>query len=136
MSEIKEKNEMGHFYDRSILKDGVEFIGLINERGRMEDAIFKNEINLTKERKEMFSMQFRLQSSMQSDFDSEFGSVSYTVTVREKSKFVSILAFPNIVLALMKKNIDHTTVVDKIKTKIRNFENVNKKLSLQKSDQV
>ncbi len=136
MLEVTEKNEMGLFYDKSILEDGVEFIGLINKQGNMENTLFKNEINLTKERKEMFSMELRLQSSMQSDFDSEFGPVSYTVTEREKSKFVSILTFPYIVLAIMKKNIDHIAVINKIKTAIRNFENVNKELSVQKSDQV
>jgi len=127
MLEVTKKNEDGLFYDKSILEDGVEFIGLINKQGRMENTLFKNEINLTKERKEMFSMELMLQSSMQSDFDSEFGSVSYTVTEREKSKFVSILTFPYIILAIMKKNIDHIAVINKIKTKIRNFENLNKK---------
>jgi hypothetical protein len=136
MSEVIAKNEMGLFYDKSILEDGVEFIGLINKQGKMENTLFKNEINLTKERKEMFSMELRLQISMQSDFDSEFGTVSYTVTEREKSKFVSILALPYIVLAVMKKNIDHIAVINKIKTKIRHFENINKELSVQKSDQV
>jgi hypothetical protein len=64
---------------------------------------------------------------MQSDFDSEFGPVSYTVTEREKSKFVSILTFPYIILAIMKKSKDHIAVINKIKTAIRNFETVNKK---------
>jgi hypothetical protein len=136
MIEVLAKNEFGLFYDKSILEEGVEFIGLINKQGRMENSLFKNEIKLTKEREEMFSMELRLQSSMQSDFDSEFGSVSYTVTERKKLKFVSILTFPYIVLAIMKKNIDHIAVINKIKKKIRNFENVNKKLSVQKSDQV
>ena len=129
MSEVIAKNESDLFYDKSILEDGVEFIGLINKQGKMENILFKNEINLTKERKEMFSMELRLQSSMQSDFDSEFGTVSYTIIEREKSKFVSILALPYIVLAIMKKNIDHIAVINKIKTKIQNFENVNKELS-------
>jgi len=136
MLEVTKKNEDGLFYNKSILEDGVEFIGLINKQGKMENTIFKNEINLTEERKEMFSMELMLQSSMQSDFDSEFGSVSYTVTERKKLKFVSILTFPYIVLAIMKKNIDHIAVINKIKKKIRNFENVNKELSVQKSDQV
>jgi hypothetical protein len=128
MLEAIAKNESGLFYDKSILEDGVEFIGLINKQGKMENVLFKNEINLTKERKEMFSMELRLQSSMQSDFDPEFGPVSYTITEREKSKFVSILALPYIVLAIMKKNIDHVAVINKIKKKIRKFENVKKEL--------
>jgi hypothetical protein len=131
MLEDSTKSETGLFYDKSILEDGVEFIGLINKQGKMENTLFKSEINLTRERKEMFSMELRLQSSMQSDFDSEFGPVSYTVTEREKSKFVSILAFPYVVLAIMKKNIDHIVVINKIKTKIRHFQNSSRELSMQ-----
>ena len=102
----------------------------------MEGAIFNNDINLTGERKEMYMMELRLQSSMQSDFDPELGPVSYNVTEREKSKFVSIINFPYIVLAIMKKSKDHIAVIDKIKTAIRNFQNFNKESSVQKSDQV
>ena len=128
MLEVIAKNESGFFYDKSLLEEGVDFIGLINKQGKMETTLFENKINLTKERKEMFSMQLRLQSSMQSDFDSEFGPVSYTITEREKSKFVSILNFPYIVLAIMKKNIDHIAVINKINVAIQNFENINKEL--------
>ncbi|TLX68175.1 MAG: hypothetical protein E6L02_01310 [Thaumarchaeota archaeon] len=134
MLEVTKKNEDGLFYNKSILEDGVEFIGLINKQGKMENTIFKNEINLTEERKEMFSMELMLQSSMQSDFDSEFGPVSYTITEREKSKFVSILTFPYLILAIMKKNKDHIAVINKIKTAIRNFDIVNKKSSVKESD--
>ena len=128
MLEVIAKNESGFFYDKSLLEEGVDFIGLINKQGKMETTLFENKINLTKERKEMFSMQLRLQSSMQSDFDSEFGPVSYTITEREKSKFVSILNFPYIVLAIMKKNMDHVAVIDKINAAIRNFESTSKEL--------
>ena len=128
MLEVTAKNESNLFYDKSILEDGVEFIGLINKQGKMENTLFKNEINLTKERKEMFSMERRLQSSMQSDFDSEFGPVSYTIEVREKLKFISIPIFSHIVLAIMEKNIDHVAVINKIKAGIKNFMNVNKEL--------
>jgi hypothetical protein len=84
----------------------------------------------------MFLMGLALQSSMQSDFDSEFGPVSYTITEREKSKFISIPSFPNIIFSYNEKNIDHTEVIKKIKTTIRNFKNVNKELSIGESDQV
>lgn len=89
----------------------------------MENAIFNNDISLTGERKEMYMMELRLQSSMQSDFDTELGPVSYNVTERKESKFVSIVNFPYIVLAIMKKSKDHIVVIDKIKTAIRNFHN-------------
>jgi hypothetical protein len=121
--EVLAKKDAGHFYDKSILNDGVEFIGLINKHGKMEDVLSKNEINLSQERIAMFSMELRLQSSMQSDFDPEFGPVSYTLTEREELKFVSILVFPYIILAIMKKGIDHTSMIDKIKNNIANFKN-------------
>ncbi len=136
MLEVITKNEVGLFYDKSILEEGVEFIGLINKQGKMESTLGKEDINLTEERKEMYLMGLALQSSMQSDFDSEFGSVSYTVTEREKSKFISIPSFPHTILAIMKKSKDHIEVIKKIKTAIRNFKNVDKELSVQESDQV
>ena len=100
----------------------------------MEGAIFNNDINLTGERKEMYMMELRLQSSMQSDFDPELGPVSYNVTERGKSKFVSIINFPYIVLAIMKKSKDHIAVIGKIKTAIRNFQNFNKESNVQKNE--
>lgn len=122
--------------DKSVLEDGMEFIGLINKQGKLESALFNNDINMTRERKEMYMMGLRLQSSMQSDYDSDFGPVSYTVTEREKSKFVSIINFPYVILAIMKKSKDHLVVINKIKTAIRKFHNVKEELPLRKSDQV
>jgi hypothetical protein len=129
------KNEIDFFHDKSILGEGVEFIGLINKEGRMESVLCKNEINLTEERKEMFLMQFRLQSSMQRDYDDEFGPVSHTITERENSIFVSIPIVSHTVLAIMKKNIDTAVAITKIKIAIRSFENRNKELFVQKSGQ-
>ena len=136
MLEISTKNEAGFLYDKSLLEQGVEFIGLINKQGRMESTLFKNEMNLTKEKKEMFLMGLRLQNTMQSDYDDEFGPVSYTITERENSKFVSIPSFPHIILAIMKKNKGHIAVINKIKIAIRDFEKVRKELPAQESDQV
>ena len=126
MLEVNKKIEPGFFCDKSILEHGIEFIGLINKQGRMEGAVFNNDINLTGERKDMYMMELRLQSSMQSDFDPELGSVSYNVTERGKSKFVSLVNYPYIVLAIMKKSKDHIAVISKIKTAIRNFQNFNR----------
>src|SRR2546422_8221066 len=134
MLEVTKKIGDDFFCDKSILEHGIEFIGLINKQGRMEGAIFNNDINLTGERKEMYMMELRLQSSMQSDFDSELGPVSYNVTEREKSKFVSIINFPYIVLAIKKKSKDHIAVIGKIKTAIGNFQNFNKESNAQKSE--
>src|SRR2546428_13998776 len=101
MLEVNKKIEPGFFCDKSILGHGIEFIGLINKQGRMEGAIFNNDINLTGVRKEMYMMQLRLQSSMQSYFDPELGAVSYNATEREKSKVASIINCAYIVLAIM-----------------------------------
>ena len=136
MLEISTKNDAGFLYDKSLLEQGVEFIGLINKQGRMESTLFKNEMNLTKEKKDMFLMGLRLQNTMQSDYDDEFGPVSYTITERENSKFVSIPSFPHIILAIMKKNKGHIAVINKIKIAIRDFEKVRKELPAQESDQV
>ncbi len=128
MLEVTEKIEPAFFCDKSILEDGIEFIGLVNKQGRMENTIFHNDIPLTGERKAMYMMGLRLQISMQSDFDSELGPVSYNVTEREESKFVSIIHFPYIILAIMEKSKDHIAVINKIKTAIRNFGKVSKEL--------
>ena len=133
MLEYITKNEIDFFHDKSMLENGVEFIGLINKEGRMESSLCRNEINLTEEKKEMFLMQFRLQSSMQRDYDDEFGPVSHTITERENLKFVSIPLVFHTVFAIMKKNIDPAVVIDKIKIAIRNFENLNKELSVRRS---
>lgn len=134
MLEVITKNEIDFFHDKSMLVKGVEFIGLINKQGRMESTLCKNEINLTKEKKEMFLMGLRLQSAMQSDYDSEFGPVNYTITERDNSKFISIPSFPHIILAIMKKNKDHIAVIKKIKTALSNCKNANKELPVQESD--
>src|SRR2546428_267724 len=56
MLEVTKKIGDDFFCDKSILEHGIEFIGLINKQGRMEGAIFNNDINLTGERKEMYMM--------------------------------------------------------------------------------
>ena len=136
MLEVTEQIRAGFFSDKLVLEQGIEFIGLINKQGKLESALFNNDINMTREKKEMYMMGIRLQSSMQSDYDYEFGPVSYTITEREKSKFVSIINFPYIILAIMKKSKDHIAVIAKIKTAIRNSHNVKKELPLRESDQV
>jgi hypothetical protein len=101
----------------------------------MEGSLCKKEINLTEDRKEMFLMQFRLLSSMQKDYDDEFGPVNHTITERKNSIFVSIPIVAYTVLAIMKKTIDITVAINKIKTAIKIFEDPDKKLIVKKSDQ-
>ncbi len=113
MMEFIIKNESSFVYSALIL-EGAEFIGLINKQGNMENIHFKNEINLTRERQEMFSMAHRLQNSMQNDFDYEFGSVHYTIIERENARFVSVPTHAGILLAKLDKSTDPFVFVNKI----------------------
>jgi hypothetical protein len=113
MMEFIIKNESSFVYS-ALIFEGAEFIGLINKQGNMENIHFKNEINLTRERQEMFSMAHRLQNSMQNDFDYEFGSVHYTIIERENARFVSVPTHAGILLAKLDKSTDPFVFVNKI----------------------
>ena len=115
------------------LESEVEYIGLINKIGRLDASIDRNGLSLSKEKTEMLCMQKRLEYSMASDLDNDLGAVSYTMTERKNSKFVSIPSFSSIILVIMKKNKDHIALIKKIKIAIRNFKNVNKKLPMQEA---
>ncbi|HEV2193771.1 MAG TPA: hypothetical protein VGR54_09160 [Nitrosopumilaceae archaeon] len=91
-------------FESNLLGHGVEFAGFINKQGRVIDYVCKNEINLSKEQKEMFFMMTSLNLSMQEDYDDNLGTVQYTVTERENSKIVSIpVLFGSIILVMNKK---------------------------------
>lgn len=109
---------------KSMLGNEVEYIAIINRHGRIEDVVCKNDIDLSTEKKEMFCMGIRLQNSMESDFNDELGAVNYTITERENSKFVSIPASSHTILTIMNKNADHTAVINKIKTIVRETKNL------------
>jgi hypothetical protein len=92
-------------FESHLLGYGVEFVGFINKKGRVIDYVYKNEINLSNEQKEMFFMMTSLNLSMQEDYDDNLGTVQYTVTERENSKIVSIpAAFGSIMLVMNKKS--------------------------------
>ena len=93
---------------------GVEFVFIINKQGRIEQSIHNKNPNLTKEKKEMFSMCVQLHNSMQSDFDDQFGAVSYTLTERENARFVSIPIPAGVLLAKLDKSIDPILFVNEI----------------------
>jgi hypothetical protein len=91
-------------FESHLLEYGIEFAGFINKQGRVIDYMCKNEINLSKEQKEMFFMMTSLNLSMQRDYDDNLGTVQYTITERENSKIVSIPApFGSIMLVMNKK---------------------------------
>jgi len=123
---------------KSILytSDNIQSVAVINKNGRAIEEKARGDSDLMSDKKnEMYFMQCALQISMARDFDEEFGPVSFTITERENSKFVSIPSFPHIILAKMKKGMDHTALLNKIKEIIRNFEVNNRELSVQKGDQ-
>ncbi|MEM3065097.1 MAG: hypothetical protein QW177_06980 [Candidatus Nitrosotenuis sp.] len=92
----------------------VDYIGIINKHGRLEDSVYKQDIPLDANKKEMFCMCVRLQNSMQCDFDDEFGPINYAVIERERSKFVSIPVTSYTILVIMNRDMDHIEVIEEI----------------------
>jgi len=97
-----------------LLKNGVEYLAIINKKGRIEDAVYKNDINLSDERKQVFFLSLLLHSSMQRDFDEEFGAVNYTITDRGNSKFVSMPTRDGIFFAKLNNLADPFVFIRKI----------------------
>ena len=96
----------------SIVKQGIELIGIINKRGRLVDSIGSDSIDMPKEKKDMFFMKIALRNSMQRDFDEDLGSVDYSITKRRGAKYISIpIGGGNTILAITKKEVDHENVV-------------------------
>jgi len=112
--------------------ENIQSVAIINKNGRAieEKSRVISDLLMPDKKNEMYFMQCALQVSMARDFDDEFGPVSFTITERENSKFVSIPSFSNIILAKMKKGMDHTALINKIKKIIRNFEVHNRELSI------
>jgi len=112
--------------------ENIQSVAIINKNGRAieEKSRVISDLLMPDKKNEMYFMQCALQVSMARDFDDEFGPLSFTITERENSKFVSIPSFSNIILAKMKKGMDHTALINKIKKIIRNFEVHNRELSI------
>ena len=102
------------FQDEFVLPLGTEFVFFINKQGRIEKSIYNKDPDLTKEKKEMFSMSVQLHNSMQSDFDDQFGKVHYTLTERENARLVSIPIPAGVLLAKLDKSIDPILFVNEI----------------------
>lgn len=97
-----------------LLESDVEFIGIINSRGKLEDFIGKNKILNSPEKIEMFFMGLCLQNRMHQDFDVEFGSVNYIITERDYLKFIILPKSSKLILVVMKKEIDHIEFINKL----------------------
>ena len=102
------------FLEGKLFLEDAEFVCVINKQGRIERSTYKNDIAISKDKKEMFTMGLQLQNSMQSDFDDEFGPVNYTITERENSRFISVPTSVGILLVQLNKTIDPFAYVNKI----------------------
>ena len=113
-----------HFDANYVLGLGVEFAGFIDKQGRLIDYACKNEINLSKEQKEMFFMMNMLNISMQGDYDDDLGAVKYTVTERENSKIVCIPILRGTIVFMTSRTIDHHHIVKKTLESMDNIKNL------------
>ncbi len=112
MSLLISKNNQ-NFQDASIIRSGVEFVGIISEKGRLVDTIGKDLLcDMPRDRKEMFCMKIALRNSMQKDFDEYLGPVNYCMTQRGNAKFITIPAVNgNTILVITKKKVEPEEVV-------------------------
>jgi len=108
----------------SIIKPGLEWIGLINKNGRLVNSVSTNSFKIpSKDKQEMWSMSIALIHSMQKDFDEEYGPVNYFMTQRRDLKFIAIPATDcNTFLAITKNNVEHEDVVRKIEQILQHSE--------------
>ena len=97
----------------SIIKPGLEWIGLINKNGRLVNSVSTNSHKVPpKDQQEMWLMSIALINSMQKDFDEEYGPLNYFMTQRRDLKFIAIPANDcNTFLAVTKNNVEHEDVV-------------------------
>ncbi len=99
---------------RSLFDLGVDRIIMINERGKAEEMLSRNTINMSIHRQEILHMSFRLHHSLLQDFDEEYGKVNYFVIERENVKIVSVPFHSCKLLSIMKNGIDHMRIIKRI----------------------
>lgn len=97
----------------SIIKPGLEWIGLINKNGRLVNSVSSNSFKIPpKDKHEMWLMSIALTHSMQKDFDEEYGPLNYFMTQRRDLKFIAIPTNDcNTFLAVTKNNVEHEDIV-------------------------
>src|SRR5438445_4485842 len=125
MLEYVTRNEIDFLHDGSFLGHGVNFVGKIKKQGRIVDYVSKNEINLSREKKEMFFMGITLQMSMQKDYDDELGPVKYVVAERDNSKIISIPILTGAIVIVMRKSARHFAFIKKTLARVRNASSLN-----------
>ncbi len=138
MSMVISENKLILKQYASIIKPGIELIGLINGKGRMVDSIGKGVIDLPKQKRDMFFMKIALRNSMQKDFDEDLGDVNYCVTQRGSTKYISIpCRGENTILVVTKKDVDQDQVVTGINQIIQYSEQfLGEKISREQTAQV
>lgn len=120
---------------REIMNLGIEFICLINMRGRLVESLGDDPINMPRDKKEIFFMKIALRSSMQKDFDEYLGPVNYCMAQRGNRKFISIPApNNNTVLVVIKNDCDHDELVNNINQVLKNSEPLMEIFSLKKAE--
>lgn len=112
-----------YFDANYVLRLGVEFAGFVDKRGRVIDFACKNEINLSKEQKEMFFMMSALNISMQREYDDSFGVVKYTITERENSKIICIPIRAGMIVLMIDRAADHSQIIKRTLESISDVEN-------------
>lgn len=121
MPTLVSKNQKNVFQSGTIIKTGIELIGLINKRGRMMESIDTSDIGMSKPKKEMFLMKIALRSAMQKDFDEDLGDVNYCMTQRGNRKFISIPTYDDsTVLIVTKSDFEHEEFVKNIIQTLKN----------------
>lgn len=120
MSEI---TQTLHF-DKQMLGDGVEFVGLIAQNGRLLAGDGKNIFNLSEEQMEMFFMNFSLQQKMDQDYDDNFGQAQFTVTERENFRIIAIPKGSNTLIFVMDKNYEFLSGVKGLLDTIKHVKNL------------
>lgn len=97
----------------SIIKPGLEWIGIINKNGRLVNSVSTNSFEiLPKDKQEMWLMSIALINSMQKDLDEEYGPLTYFVIQRENLKFIAVPTNNcDIFLVVTKNDVDHKDIV-------------------------
>lgn len=111
-------------FDKQMLGDGIEFVGLITQNGRLLAGNGKNIFNLSEEQMEMFLMNFSLQQRMDNDYDDNFGQAQFTVTARENFRIIAIPRDSNTLIFVMDKNYEFLSRVKGLLDAIKHVKNL------------
>lgn len=113
----------------SILKENnkVTFVGLINERGVVEECQSSASIidKLPREKKEMFFLEYALRHKMRKEFDDDLGRVGYTYAEREKRALFSFPISNHLFLVIAcKPQINPKSFAKKIQNTVRSYNQI------------